>query len=143
MQEKTLLCAFGTLKRGFHNHRLIEGSQLIGTGRTKDKYLLTTIDRTPLETVNKDGALIQTFQKHHINITPFPYVMENTSHYFVEIELYLVTRNTLEMCDRLESIPYLYKRKTVDILVNGKDYQGEMYFYNEEFLKINGREPFY
>ena len=133
MQEKTLLCAFGTLKRGFHNHSLIEGSQLIGTGRTKDKYLMTAVDKTPLETVNKDGSLIQTFQKNHLKITPFPYVLDKANHYFVEIELFLITLKTLQLCDRLESIPYLYYRKAIEVVVNKKLYQAEMYFYNEAF----------
>ena len=133
MEEKIILSAFGTLKSEFHNHRLIEGSELIGIGLTKEKYLMTTVDKRPIEVINKNGTLIQTFKKEDLLRTPFPYVFENKSQYYIQIEVYQVTQRTLRLCDRFESVPYLYYRKTIEVIVNQKNYKAEMYFYNIEY----------
>jgi len=134
MKDKTLLCAFGTLKSGFHNHGLIERSQQIGIGLTNKKYLMTTVDKCPLEVINKNGIMIQSFKKEDLLKTPFPYVLESVHQYFIEIELYLISQRTLKLCDRFESVPYLYFRKGIEVIVNEKLYQAQMYFYNEQFL---------
>jgi len=133
MEEKITLCAFGTLKRGFHNHSLLQGADWIGTGLTKRKYLMTTVDKRPIDVKTINEKSIQSFRKADLTITPFPYVLENQNKHFIAIELYLVTHNILELCDRLEGVPYFYYRKTVEAIANDKIYQAEMYFYNEQY----------
>jgi len=131
MEEKIILSAFGTLKKGFHNHSLLQGAQLIGTGVTKEKYLMTTVDKRPTEAINTNGVLFQSFRKRDLSLTPFPYVLEKMNRYLIEVELYHVTKTILKACDRLEGVPYFYYRKTVEVIVNEKTYDSEMYFYNE------------
>ena len=134
MEDKILLCAFGTLKSGFHNHGLIERSQQIGIGLTKEKYLMTTVYKNPIEVISKDGTMIQSFKKEHLLSTPFPYVFEKNNQYYIEIELYVISQRILKLCDRFESVPYLYFRKRIEVIVNEKQYQAEMYFFNERYL---------
>jgi len=131
MEEKIILSAFGTLKKGFHNHSLLQGAQLIGTGVTKEKYLMTTVDKRPIEAIYRNAILLQSFRKKDLTITPFPCVLDKINRHYIEVELYFITRRILETCDRLEGVPYFYYRKTVEVIVNEKTYDSEMYFYNE------------
>jgi gamma-glutamylcyclotransferase (GGCT)/AIG2-like uncharacterized protein YtfP len=125
------IAVYGTLKKGFHNHRLLKEATFVGTGMTKEKYCLTTIAGNPIETKNKDGEHFQKFEKKHLELTPFPYVYENKNHYPIEVEIYEVTEKQLSACDRLESVPYFYHRKTVDIVLEEKSLNAEMYFITE------------
>jgi len=132
MEEKIILSAFGTLKEGFHNHSLLQGADHIGTGVTKEKYLMTTVDKTPIEAMNINGTSIQNFRKADLTLTPFPYVLERFNKHYIRVELYLVSQSILKLCDRLEGVPYFYYRKTVEVIVNERIHQADMYFYNEQ-----------
>ncbi|WP_457623862.1 gamma-glutamylcyclotransferase, partial [Persephonella sp.] len=35
---KSLIFVYGTLRKGFGNHRLLENAEFLGIGRTKEKY---------------------------------------------------------------------------------------------------------
>ncbi len=98
---------YGTLKRAHGNHRLLAGSKYIGTGLTKDKYVMY-----------EDGI---------------PYVSESFSLTNISGELYDVSRATLDDLDMLEGHPIWYKRKktiikTIDKNNNVKLINAWLYF---------------
>ncbi|HOO33328.1 MAG TPA: gamma-glutamylcyclotransferase [Thermotogota bacterium] len=122
------IAVYGTLKKGFHNHRLLKEARFVGKGKTKGKYLLTTIAGNLIEPDKKGVEPFQKFEKKDLEETPFPYVFENREQYPIEVELYEVTEKQLKACDRLESVPYFYYRKTVEILLADEIVRAEMYF---------------
>jgi len=82
---------YGTLKKGFHNHFLIEQSILLSTeAATRDPY--------------------------HLSIGNFciPYLQEAPGHPILG-ELYLVDDNTLNKLDELEKVPSHYLRKLITL----------------------------
>jgi gamma-glutamylaminecyclotransferase len=81
---------YGTLKRGHHNHRLLDhaGATFVREARTARKFPLIV-----------DGL-------------PFLYDRPGEGH-SVRGELYLVDAPTLERLDRLEGHPRFYKRRTI------------------------------
>lgn len=89
---KQLFFVYGTLKRGFGNNRLMEGSKFISEGTTVEKYLfykrgipfVSKVDNNP-NTVNVNG------------------------------ELYEVDENQIPAIDRLEGHPNWYRRELIDI----------------------------
>jgi len=84
------VAVYGTLKWGYGNHRLLENSQLVGDGRTKDLY--------PLE------------------VSGLPYLHdEQHEGHQVEVEVYDVDDTTLEWLDSLEGHPNFYRRKQIPI----------------------------
>ena len=84
---------YGTLRRGFCNHRYLRGSVLLGAGRTARPYGLYL----------KAGI---------------PYLMANEARYPVVGELYRVDAATLAGLDRLEEHPHVYERRPADIILD-------------------------
>lgn len=84
---------YGTLKKGFSNHRLLTEAEQVGIGRV---YGQRTLNNTwpPTFSPNLDETI------------PF------------EGEVYKVTEDTLHNLDRLEGHPYGYYRTQVDVYVN-------------------------
>ena len=98
-----LIFVYGTLRKGFHNHRLLKNSTFIGKGRTKKKYKMT------------------------VNGIPFVSEKEGISH--IVGEVYEVDEKTLKRLDILESHPDWYERKKVKIILeNGKEIEAWLYF---------------
>lgn len=87
-----LLFVYGTLKRGFHNNRILETSEFVGEAVTRQKYVLFRAG--------------------------FPVMMESKKRYLadqywrpVQGEVYNVTRpEAWARLDALEGVPYMYLR---------------------------------
>lgn len=87
------LAVYGTLKKGFGNHRLLDprGFRFVGTFFTKPKFHMTSAGGFPV--VYKDRA------EHHI-----------------EVEVYEIVDETyLSRVDQLEGHPNWYKREPVEL----------------------------
>ncbi len=91
---------YGTLKRGYGNHRLLEGSLFLGEALTKGEFTLY------------DGG--------------FPYLKENG---FSQIkgELYQVDDETFERLDHLEGYPSHYNRVETTVTLDKGGYE-ELHF---------------
>jgi gamma-glutamylcyclotransferase (GGCT)/AIG2-like uncharacterized protein YtfP len=109
---KTKVAVYGTLRRGFGNHGLLEGSQMIGEGNTVDGF-----------TMRARGI---------------PYVSKNGQTQ-IKVEVYSVDEVTLDDLDSLEGHPRWYKREEVDVkLDNGKYERAYMYLMDEESVSNVG-----
>lgn len=98
---------YGTLKKAHGNHRLLKGSKYLGTGLTKNRYVMY-----------EDGI---------------PYVSKSFSLTNISGELYEVSGATLDSLDMLEGHPIWYKRektiiKTIDKNGNIKLTNAWLYF---------------
>lgn len=88
--QKRRVAVYGTLKAGYSNHRLLETSEFIGTGKTKSSY--------PLE----------------VEGLPYLHDMEGEGEQ-VTVEVYDVTPETFQRLDLLEGQPDFYKRKVIPV----------------------------
>lgn len=81
---------YGSLKRGFENHALLEGCEMITRTRTKKKsYQMISLESFPAVMLDGKNA--------------------------IEGELYSVDMMTLAYLDMLEGNGYLYERKLVEL----------------------------
>jgi gamma-glutamylcyclotransferase (GGCT)/AIG2-like uncharacterized protein YtfP len=86
-----LVFVYGSLKRGFRNHRLLAGSRLVGSGLTEPRYRL-------------------------INLGPYPALIEASwlptadEPLSITGELYRIDGPTLAELDRLEDEGAMYRR---------------------------------
>lgn len=94
-----LVFVYGTLKKGFSNHRLLASSELLGAARTVNKYAMYT---TGVPIVVKDESVSEIFG-----------------------ELYRVDEATLVYLDSLEGHPDWYRREMVDVLLLEDDREGQ------------------
>ncbi|RUM61568.1 MAG: gamma-glutamylcyclotransferase [Persephonella sp.] len=104
MAGKHYIFVYGTLRKGFGNHYLLENAKFIGEGFTKEKYSLYA--------------------------TGIPYVVKKPLTK-IKGELYEVDNLTLEEIDYLEGHPHFYERELIDVIVNNKIYKAWIYFYPE------------
>lgn len=89
-----LVFVYGTLKRGFGNHKFLEHSRFIGDARTCPALFMV------------DGGV--------------PFVMiEGGPLRQIAGEVYAVDKPTLRRLDRLEGHPHMYRRETVEVVVDG------------------------
>ena len=106
------LFVYGTLKRSFSNHHLLENSQFLGTGYTRTKYAMYT-----------SGI-------------PFVVKAEEVSHIYGE--LYQVDDTTLKQLDWLEGHPNWYCREQVEIVsASEQTVSAWLYFYPEKNGRLN------
>lgn len=107
-----ILFVYGTLKRSFHNHYLLEKAEYLGTGYTRSKYAMY-----------KSGI-------------PFVIKTEQVSN--IHGELYQIDENTLKQLDRLEGHPDWYCREKVEIVsASGQTIIGWLYFYSKPTGELN------
>ncbi len=106
---KFLVFCYGTLKSGYHNHRLLEDAKFIGKSRTTPDYKIYCNGR-------------------------FPYMIEVEGGVSVEGEVYEVDAEQLARLDRLEGHPRMYLRKLVN-LVNEFEQPVEAYIYQHSVEK--------
>lgn len=87
MSKKTqVVFVYGSLKRGFHNHHLLETSELLGEATSCDRFVMW-------------GA-------------GFPFLASKSRGHRVAGELYLVDLETLQCLDHLEGHPRFYRRQS-------------------------------
>ncbi len=100
---KNLIFVYGTLRKGFGNHRLLENAEFLGTGRTKEKYKMTA--------------------------NGIPFVSKNEPVSYIIGEVYKIDDKTLKRLDELEGHPDWYKREKVKIILEtGKEVEAWIYF---------------
>lgn len=111
--NNTLICVYGTLRSGFSNHRVMGDSELIGTGKTTEKYKLTA--------------------------SGIPFVSPKEQISNVTVEVYSVTPQQLPRIDGLEGYNpndhegSWYKRTPISVtLDNGKEIEASIYFGDRE-----------
>jgi len=98
-----LIFVYGTLRKGFGNHHLLENAEFLGTGRTKEKYKMTA--------------------------NGIPFVSKSEPVSYIIGEVYEVDKKTLKRLDRLEGHPDWYKREKVKIILEtGKEVEAWIYF---------------
>ena len=109
---KTVLFVYGTLKRKFHNHYLLESSKYLGNGHTKSKYALYE--------------------------SSIPFVIKDEHVSVIYGELYEINNETLKRLDRLEGHPNWYCREQVEIITeSGQTMTAWLYFYPQPNGKLN------
>ena len=102
---------YGTLKKGFSNHYLLEGSEWVGAAKTLEKYSL------------------------YASGIPFVFKGEAVSHIYGE--LYRVDELTLKIIDRLEGHPEWYWREKDQFETKeGRTVTAWLYFYPEKRGKL-------
>tara|TARA_R110000796_G_scaffold236214_1_gene355502 strand:- start:81704 stop:82093 length:390 start_codon:yes stop_codon:yes gene_type:complete len=110
MAEKNInIAVYGTLRSGFHNHRVLGDSKLVSPGWTKEKYKLTA--------------------------NGIPFVNPNEALTKVKVEVYSVTPSQLPDVDRLEGYnpnnhdDSWYKRTLIKVeLDDGNEVEASIYF---------------
>lgn len=109
---KHILFAYGTLKRTFHNHYLLEKAEYLGTGYTRSKYALYA--------------------------SGIPFVVKNEEISHIHGELYQIDEITLKKLDRLEGHPDWYCRERVEIVsAAGQILSAWMYFFPQATGELN------
>jgi gamma-glutamylaminecyclotransferase len=89
--EDHVMFVYGTLRRGFENHFLLDGAIFLGAARTREKYAL-----------------------YSENI---PYVSKTKEISTVAGEVYRVDSPTLERIDLLEGHPNWYVREMIEVIL--------------------------
>ncbi len=105
LSEKIPVFVYGTLKKGYENHKYLErsGVKFIGEAKTVQKYVMY-------------------FNK-------YPYVSKDKAISHIHGELYFVDEKVLKDLDKLEGHPDWYRREIVQIrLENGKELEAYLYF---------------
>lgn len=100
-----LVAVYGTLKRGFHNNRLLEeyGAEFMGPVKTVQPYKLVV-----------DGL---------------PYLLPQPGVGFqVKCELFRVNQECLARLDQLESHPNFYRRQEVNVTNSVEMFSAWVYF---------------
>lgn len=113
-----LIGVYGTLRKGYGNHRLLETSKFVGTGKTVEKLLLTQRG-IPYLTRNRKNE--------------HPEAISN-----VVIEIYEVDRATLPRLDALEGHPNWYYRDVVEVeMEDGSILSPEIYLNDQSMATPN------
>lgn len=95
---KHLVFVYGSLKKGFRNHKILENSKFLEETRTKERV----------------------FDMQSFNVFPAVYKTNDPDNgYSIEGELYRVDKLTMDRLDKLESNGHLYQREQVR-LANGQ-----------------------
>ena len=110
------LFVYGTLKRGYENHRYLKEANFLEKASTKEHY--------PMIAPKKS----------------YPYLIDMPSiGKIVRGELYLVDIATLKQIDRLEEAPWLYRRKLIEVVdEQGGVHRAYTYFFHQK-VWLNSR----
>lgn len=101
-ENKHLMGFYGTLRKGFHNNRLVGNSKYVGQGLTEKKY-----------TMYARGI---------------PYVVKDIPTSKIILDIYEVNDNTLRNLDSLEGHPRWYCREEAPVNINGEIKNVWIYF---------------
>ena len=97
-----LIAAYGTLKKGFYNHYLLEGEKFLGEAISKERFSL--------------------------GHASFPAVIPDINGSPIKVEIYEVSSETLNKLDRLEGYPDFYNRELYEFtLKDGKTVKAFLY----------------
>jgi gamma-glutamylcyclotransferase (GGCT)/AIG2-like uncharacterized protein YtfP len=110
----TLVAVYGSLRKGFHNHYLLEGSKYIGSCITSPDYKMYSLGSFPAVVAGDSPILI---------------------------ELYEVSSETLTALDRLEGVPTFYDKDVIETPYGTADiyiYQKPLEYLREEELVETG-----
>ena len=100
---KMKIFVYGTLKKGFGNHYLLEESRFLGKASLTGNYRMISLDA-------------------------FPMVVESQEEYTIYGELYEIDKQTLVSLDMLEGYPHFYDRDVVTVIDDiGKSHDAYMY----------------
>lgn len=100
---------YGTLKRGFYNHALLENSEFIAEVITKEKYPMVN------------------FEEY------FPYLINEVGvGHKIKGELFKVDDETFAKLDILEGYPDLYTRENIKVISYGIEISAIAYFVKEK-----------
>lgn len=119
-QEKKLVFIYGSLKRNFDNHYIIE----------KARY------RCKVKTLKR----FDMFEEDYAN---YPYLLKRRTNknYNVKGELYEVYNDMLNELDRFEDAPNYYERRIIEVKIySGEIKQAYAYFMKEQKIPKN-KEP--
>jgi len=114
--QDNVIAVYGTLKKGYGNHRLLINQRFVGQGKTTDRYPLV--------------------------ISGLPYLIEDKGKgHNVEVEVYKVDDTTFDNIDALEGHPNFYERVETSITMkSGKKIIAWLYFnrsqkkyYNQKY----------
>ena len=100
------VAVYGTLKKGFGNHFLLEGSKFLGTATSEDRFCL--------------GEYV------------FPAVVPSPDGVAIEVEIYEVDDRVLKRLDALEGYPDFYNRGLFGFNLEGKPCRAYLYFLVEK-----------
>ena len=81
---RTIIAVYGTLKRSHENHYYLKNSKYLGKGISLQKFIL--------------------------GHSSFPAVVPHENGVHIVTELYSISQKVLQQLDRLEGVPYLYRR---------------------------------
>lgn len=104
-QNNILVAAYGTLREGYGNNRLIPEGCHIGLGKTVEKYTMTS--------------------------SGIPFVSKKPTTQIV-VDVYSIDEDTLKRLDRLEGHPDWYKREIIPILMNTSKVVNAWLYFNED-----------
>ncbi len=104
------IAAYGTIKRGFGNNRVIYNADkaFVGAGITKEKYAMYS--------------------------SGIPFVIKEPKTPIV-VDVFEVEASNLPRIDSLEGHPNWYRRELIPVLVNGKELQCWLYFMTDNRVK--------
>jgi len=114
-ETNQLVAVYGTLKKGFGNHRLLKRADFIGEGVTKDLYRLC--------------------------VSGLPFLIDGISEEGnnIEVEVYMCNPFEMMSLDALEGHPVFYERKmTPIVLSDGETYDAWVYFVKDNAHYNNG-----
>lgn len=94
---------YGTLKKGYHNNRLLAGQEFVREVKTKPKYRLYSLGSFPAMVIDdKNGEVC-------------------------EGELWRADDNSVAAMDRLEGHPNWYRRQEIEVEGTDEPVQGYIY----------------
>lgn len=100
---------YGTLKRGFYNHALLEKSEFIAEVTTKEKYPMVNVEEY------------------------FPYLINEIGvGHKIKGELFKVDYETFAKLDILEGYPDLYTRENIKVISYSIEISAIAYFVKEK-----------
>jgi len=100
---------YGTLKKGFHNHDLLENAEFVCEATTKEKYPMVNTE------------------EH------FPYLIDDKGiGHLIQGEVYRIDETILAMLDILEGYPEHYDRQQIQVISLGIELTATVYFLKDK-----------